>query len=146
MNTLPSLPSLETFRTVLVALGGPDKGGVTVPFIAATTLINLSAFLRWRCYRTLGRFYTFDLSVRQHHKLITTGPYSVVRHPGYSALGLFYPGLLLLHYAPGSWLRSSGLLENRIMRTLVIAWHVAGVASLISLSRRNTTETPITYR
>ena len=34
-------------------------------------------------YRTLGQFYTFTIGIRENHKLIETGPYEYVAHPGY---------------------------------------------------------------
>jgi protein-S-isoprenylcysteine O-methyltransferase Ste14 len=30
-----------------------------------------------------GRFYTFDRSIKEQHKLVTSGPYHYVQHPGY---------------------------------------------------------------
>lgn len=58
---------------------------ITFPFILGTTLAVAGGLTRWWCYRTLGRFFTFQLSVRKWHHIITTGPYAVVRHPSYTA-------------------------------------------------------------
>ena len=32
----------------------------------------------------MGRQFTYFISVRKDHKLCTSGPYSIVRHPGYT--------------------------------------------------------------
>jgi protein-S-isoprenylcysteine O-methyltransferase Ste14 len=58
----------------------------------------------------LGRFFTFELSIRDGHKLITSGPYSVVRHPSYTGLLMCFIGACVMYGAPGSWLQRSGLL------------------------------------
>ena len=48
-------------------------------------------------YRTLGRFFALTVRVQTHHRLIDTGPYNRIRHPGYAGvlLGLFGLGLAL---------------------------------------------------
>ncbi|KAG1724487.1 hypothetical protein EDB19DRAFT_1834169 [Suillus lakei] len=42
-------------------------------FLTGTALIVAGGLLRWWCFRTLGRFFTFHLSVRKEHTLVTTG-------------------------------------------------------------------------
>ncbi|KIJ61772.1 hypothetical protein HYDPIDRAFT_95911, partial [Hydnomerulius pinastri MD-312] len=66
---------------------------------------------RWQCYRALGQLFTFHLSIRKDHRLVTEGPYSTVRHPSYTAGLMTLLGALLAHGSSGSWLRESGLLE-----------------------------------
>ena len=34
-------------------------------------------------YYTLSEYYTFRIGIRKDHKVISTGPYKYVRHPGY---------------------------------------------------------------
>ena len=41
---------------------------------------------------TLGRFYTRTLLVEPEHKVVTTGPYGKVRHPGYLGSILLWSG------------------------------------------------------
>ncbi|KAF9238462.1 hypothetical protein BU15DRAFT_62440 [Melanogaster broomeanus] len=50
-------------------------------FLAGSILNIAGGLLRIHCYRVLGRMFTFELSIRKDHKLVTSGPYSVVRHP-----------------------------------------------------------------
>jgi protein-S-isoprenylcysteine O-methyltransferase Ste14 len=55
---------------------------------------------RWAISK-LGRFFTRSVMIREEHRVITTGPYRVLRHPAYS--GTFFTGLgfgVML----GSWL------------------------------------------
>ncbi|THU78091.1 hypothetical protein K435DRAFT_737915, partial [Dendrothele bispora CBS 962.96] len=46
--------------------------------------------------------FTFDLSIKKDHRLVQTGPYSVVRHPGYAAFFLMNSGVMLVHYSAGT--------------------------------------------
>ncbi|KDQ14773.1 hypothetical protein BOTBODRAFT_145556 [Botryobasidium botryosum FD-172 SS1] len=45
----------------------------------------IGGLLRLQSTLTLGPYFTFPLAIRKDHKLITSGPYSIVRHPGYSS-------------------------------------------------------------
>ena len=47
-------------------------------------------------HRTLGKHYSYALETKTEQKLVTTGPYSRVRHPLYSAHNLFNLGMILL--------------------------------------------------
>ncbi|KAH7927997.1 ICMT-domain-containing protein [Leucogyrophana mollusca] len=87
---------------------------------AAITILGSSARL-W-AIRTLGRHFTHELSIRKDHKLVTDGPYSVVRHPSYTAALLASVGLMILHASPGSFVRACGWLESRVGKTLVASW------------------------
>lgn len=40
--------------------------------------------MRFRAYHDLGNLYTFDIGIREDHKLVTTGIYKYIRHPGYT--------------------------------------------------------------
>ncbi|KAH7915203.1 hypothetical protein BJ138DRAFT_998379 [Hygrophoropsis aurantiaca] len=100
------------------ALGRPDASRTTSAFLFGSLLFTLSGLIRWQCYRELGRFFTFNLSLRKNHRLITTGPYSVVRHPSYTGLPLCALGA----YGMSSWVRESGMLNIWAVRMLVGTW------------------------
>lgn len=75
-------------------------------------LIVIGSWIRWRCYVELGSFFTYDLSIRENHRLVTSGPYSFVRHPSYSGGWLMLFGMHFWYGAPGSWVRESGMLDK----------------------------------
>ena len=91
--------------------------------------------LRLWCYREMGDLFTFKLTLKSKHSLITTGPYAYVRHPGYTAASMFYFGIPLLHFARGSW-----IVEGAIMSTAyaypVYSWLVLGSMSFMYMLRR----------
>ncbi|KAF9072101.1 hypothetical protein BDP27DRAFT_1218134, partial [Rhodocollybia butyracea] len=91
-------------------------------FLTGTTLIISGGVLRLFCYRVLGRLFTFEVSVQKQHKLITNGPYRIVRHPSYTGLMIISAGIFIWQIAPASWIRQSGMLENLGGRLLVIAF------------------------
>ncbi|KAI1791291.1 hypothetical protein LXA43DRAFT_1082758 [Ganoderma leucocontextum] len=62
-----------------------------------------------RCYRELGQLFTWQSVVRDDHKLITTGPYSIVRHPSYTGFYLLVIGNVMLLASKGSWFMEAGL-------------------------------------
>lgn len=74
-----------------------------------TLALLLGAAFRWLSYREMGRHFTFHVSILKDHRLVTTGPYSVVRHPGYTGGALSFLGMVLWYAAPGAWMRESGI-------------------------------------
>ena len=51
--------------------------------------------VRFSAKKTLGRFFVAALVVQDGHRVVTRGPYAVVRHPGYAGMMLVLLGLAL---------------------------------------------------
>ncbi|KAJ7291755.1 hypothetical protein C8J57DRAFT_1588358 [Mycena rebaudengoi] len=83
-------------------------GHITGAFIIGASLIIAGALIRLRCFREMGRHFTFALSIRDNHTLITTGPYAVVRHPAYTGGNLIVLGAVLTLMYDGSWWFAGG--------------------------------------
>ncbi|OCH91649.1 hypothetical protein OBBRIDRAFT_803183 [Obba rivulosa] len=112
----------------------PSRVRITGTFLLGWVFIVAGGLTRVTCYRTLGRHFTFHLSVRKDHKLITRGPYSVVRHPGYSACAFVLFGEILIQLGEGSWMRECGILTTGVGKAFMyawIAWHLTGAALLV---------------
>lgn len=62
-------------------------------FVAGLCLMAAGITVRQWAILALGRFFTADVRVHPGQKVVTTGPYRVVRHPSYSGLILFFIGL-----------------------------------------------------
>jgi len=75
--------------------------------------------------------FTYEMSIRKDHTLVTSGPYSVVRHPGYTGVLITLTGMLLMHGAKGSWIRESGVLETTFMKGVTL--FNLGVVSAITI-------------
>jgi protein-S-isoprenylcysteine O-methyltransferase Ste14 len=55
-------------------------------------VILLGMLLRIVSIVTLGRFFTYNVAIREGHALITTGVYRWVRHPAYTGLLISFSG------------------------------------------------------
>jgi len=97
--------------------------GISRTFMIGWSLAMAGSLTRLACYRELGRHFTFEVSLRKNHQLVTTGPYSIVRHPSYSAIVLVFAGISLCVAGAGSWLVECGWLET--------IWGKALVATLV---------------
>ena len=60
----------------------------------------VGGLLRIWCFRTLGHLFTFQIGIRQRHKLIASGPYRYLLHPSYTGTILNTFGFLLLSQIP----------------------------------------------
>jgi protein-S-isoprenylcysteine O-methyltransferase Ste14 len=110
---------------------------ITSHFLFGTAVVVTGGLLRLWCFRTLGRFFTFELTVRKGHQLVKTGPYSIVRHPAYAASLLQFTGVLILHGFRTTWLKDSGILDSVPgLKMIVLAWLVERTIAVISLVRR----------
>lgn len=68
------------------------------PGAAAVSVVGLGVMvlglaIRFWSMRTLGRFYTHRLTTLEGQKIVQTGPYCLVRHPGYLGTLLVWIGL-----------------------------------------------------
>ena len=64
--------------------------------LAAFSVMVLGIALRVWAAITLGEYYTTTLMMTEGQKLVTTGPYARVRHPGYLGEILIWTGLGVL--------------------------------------------------
>jgi len=132
-NTLPSMLQ----HAVNPLLGRIKDTPITSPFLVGTAFSITGTLIRWWCYRTLGRFFTFELSVRKEHQLVTSGPYAIVRHPSYTGILLQYIGVLISHGSRTSWLRDSGVLETVPgLKIFALVWLVERGIATFTLLRR----------
>ena len=69
-------------------------------FYPGLVIFLLGLALTVWAYHTLGRFFSLDVQVQGDHTVVDTGPYRVLRHPGYA--GVLY-GFVGLGLALQSW-------------------------------------------
>ncbi len=73
------------------------KVSVSYIFVIIGTLVIIVSFVvrNW-AIRSLGRFWSVHVEIRDNHELVETGPYRLVRHPVYTAAILEVFGAVLL--------------------------------------------------
>jgi protein-S-isoprenylcysteine O-methyltransferase Ste14 len=66
----------------------------------------------------LGKYFSFQATIQEDHKLITTGPFSRIRHPRYLGVILFSFGFALVYRS------IIGLIAAAAMTALMI-WRIS---------------------
>ncbi|EMD35693.1 hypothetical protein CERSUDRAFT_53525 [Gelatoporia subvermispora B] len=112
-------------------------------FLFGWVISVTGGLVRLSCYRTLGRFFTFQFAVRVEHRLITTGPYAWVRHPAYTSGIAETAGIAICLFSSGSWVRESGVLGTRWGSAIAWAWWIWDAYLVGSVCRRMTHEDQI---
>ncbi|KAH8108743.1 hypothetical protein DFH11DRAFT_1548799 [Phellopilus nigrolimitatus] len=111
---LPILLPSRSSATILPVLQ-PSRSLLTTPFSNVFILSTLSIFIgyviRQACFNTMGRLFSFTHTTLSEHKLVTGGPYSVVRHPSYTGEVLVRGGMVALLLSPGGYVTECGALS-----------------------------------
>ncbi|KAF8489454.1 hypothetical protein F5888DRAFT_1796171 [Russula emetica] len=133
---------LFSFHTQKTPLPSLLASTATLPsaFVLGCLATAASGALRLACYKTLGSLFTFEVTLRSDHRLVTGGPYSFVRHPSYSGVVLGVLGTLLVHFGPGSWWAEVGWLGTLAGRVYAICWCAMEAYVLSSIMARVPTE------
>jgi protein-S-isoprenylcysteine O-methyltransferase Ste14 len=90
---------LAVVPAVYVATGIPRAADYVPNNIAvlAGTAVYLAALLVFRLsHKSLGKNWSISLDIREKHRLISSGPYRLVRHPMYTSFLLMAIGQALL--------------------------------------------------
>lgn len=74
------------------------------------------------------------MTVRDKHKLVTSGPYAVVRHPAYTGLAVQAIGMTLYQLGHGSWWMEAGR-STSIGTILGVGYAVITVFEIAVVSR-----------
>jgi protein-S-isoprenylcysteine O-methyltransferase Ste14 len=64
--------------------------------ITGIVLIFLGVLLKIWVLRTLGRYWSVHIEIREGHKLITDGPYKFIRHPSFLSTAIKGIAFMLL--------------------------------------------------
>lgn len=108
ISRLPGLPGVTNICPLKGSSGIPriyPDGKLPLLTIAPLGLIVLGGLLRINCHRQLGKMFTWDTSIVKDHKLVTSGPYKIVRHPSYTGFTMLVVGYAWFLYAPGTFMR-----------------------------------------
>lgn len=74
----------------------------------------------------LGKQFSVDVTIQEDHKLVTRGPYSIIRHPRYSGIILFFTGISLVF-------RSWASLIIVVILIAVLLWRIRDEETLMEM-------------
>ena len=101
-------------------------------FLVSWAIGTFAGIVRCQCYYMLGRFFTFEVTIRDGHALVQDGWYGLVRHPSYVSGAIALVGLGLMHAVRGAWFRECGILQTRGGR--IAAGVYVGLTIYVNLS------------
>ncbi|KAJ8094210.1 hypothetical protein PM082_023419 [Marasmius tenuissimus] len=112
----------------------PHQMGVVGLLVAIS-----GCLLRIACYRALGANFTFENTTPKG--LVTSGPYTIVRHPSYLGWWLTLVGLPWYHLSNGTWIVESGFVDWQVGgmgvgKTMVYSWVLVSFLTGVALSSR----------
>jgi protein-S-isoprenylcysteine O-methyltransferase Ste14 len=85
--------------TVLAALALPIRWtSLGLWFPIGFTLFIAGVALRLSAIHVMGRFYSHRVRITPSHKIVTHGPYRVIRHPAYSGMILAHCGIVVCFF------------------------------------------------
>ncbi|GBE84476.1 hypothetical protein BKA93DRAFT_322813 [Sparassis latifolia] len=109
-HVYPAYPLSPILSRLLCPFTPPLALTKSHPLLLLGTLSVLSgAVIRLACFRALGPLFTFELTITPSHRLVSGGPYAIVRHPSYTGVFLTLVGASAVGLAPGAWLRECWL-------------------------------------
>jgi protein-S-isoprenylcysteine O-methyltransferase len=76
---------------------------ITIGILASISSISGLALCIW-ARRTIGRNWSGNVTFKRGHELVTSGPYSYMRHPIYTGFGLLFLGSALVVGTIGGFL------------------------------------------
>jgi len=114
----------------------------------AGCLISISgSILRIWSQRSLGKFFTWEVSIRPEHRLYTGGPYSMIRHPSYTALVMTCGGQAMLLAARNTFIKECLGTQHALITWISLAfmsvWQTILVVTVIN---RTSTEDEVLTR
>ena len=107
---------------------------------SAFALLLFGHYLRMHAIHHLGRQFTFTLSLKNEHKLVTDGPYSIVRHPSYLGAILYCVGNVVFVMGPGSVWFEHRLWLHPVGALAVLSWVALNLSIMTLMVWRTTDE------
>ncbi|KAF8069225.1 hypothetical protein FPV67DRAFT_1111501 [Lyophyllum atratum] len=136
----PTSPQSSLVLSRICNVSNPRSISAVSPlFLFGASLVISNALVRAWCYHSLGTLFTFQITIRKDHRLIKTGPYAYVRHPGYTALILVILGANIMLAESGGWIQQCNL-NHTFVGMLLYAFHFLSIFSTTSMLRRGKIE------
>lgn len=83
------------FPIIIWAYFGQKQSSYGLGFVAGLCMIVIGLAYRAWAVQKLGKYFTPTVQIQSEHRLITSGPYKLVRHPSYMGAFLVITGCAL---------------------------------------------------
>jgi protein-S-isoprenylcysteine O-methyltransferase Ste14 len=96
VNDLSNLTNFALIPTAVIAIVVGYARVGALPhwlFYPGLALFILGLALTVWAYHTLGRFFSLEVQIQNDHNIVDSGPYRVLRHPGYARVACGFLGL-----------------------------------------------------
>ena len=115
---LDVLPVVLVTAALAVSFTGWGAWGASEEvFLLGVSVLCLGVAIRQWSHRTLGRFHQAVVTIQSDHRVITSGPYRIARHPMYAGSAVAFLGVgLALGTWPGLGLVFGGTLPAMVRR------------------------------
>lgn len=123
-NPSPSLPILSTLTWV---------------FLCSVALLIAGGALRLWCYETLGRYFTYEITILDDHDLVTTGPYAAVRHPSYTGACMMIVATTIIFFGSDGYIVGCNMRDTPVL-WFIRLWMVLAPYAAFALVRRANVE------
>jgi protein-S-isoprenylcysteine O-methyltransferase Ste14 len=131
----PSSPiSKALLSMLLLKTGKPEQLRLSTFTTIGVCMMVIGTLIRITTFRYLGKLFRFEASIQKDHQLITSGPYSIVRHPSYTGLLLTHSGWFLWQFGRGSWVRESGLWNTAAGKVIVLSFATVMIIGTLYLT------------
>ena len=108
-------------------------------FLMGVPLVFAGALFRLWSYRALGSLFTFEVSIKSDHALISSGPYAFVRHPAYTGVVAILLGEQLMQFGAGAYVPYCGIAATPFV-VFIYIWRVGSLFTVYSLYKRCSVE------
>nr|VWO98392.1 Homeobox domain-containing protein [Ganoderma boninense] len=108
-------------------------------FLVGVAIVFAGALFRLWSFRALGTLFTYEVTIKNDHALITWGPYAYVRHPSYTGVLCILLGEQLMQFGAAGYVPHCGIAHTPFL-VFIYIWRYGSLFTVYSLYRRCSVE------